>query len=253
VKNTNSLITLFIVGAVLFTAGFACNTDAGKNGEPHVASPETNTASNTVTTAAKPKDITGDYEATGTNPNGGGGYKADLTITPRGDVYQFSWKSGGKSYDGVGVMTDGEVAVSYTNGTNGKGCGVVLYKIGADGSLDGRSGYWGVNTMETEKATRTSGSDLEGSYDLTGKNPEGKEYKGTLKVRKDGDGYTFDWNAGSQFSGFGIKADNFVAVGFGGKQCAFVGYDIQSDGTLAGKWGGQGSTKFGTETAKPKK
>lgn len=253
--------TFVAIGFVAVTSlfGAACNFSVGTNssGSTSNTSPANNTNSNTSTSSSTPApaktiDIAGKYDAVGTNPDGGGEYKAELTVTKRDDVYQFSWVSGKNSYDGVGVMTDGEVAVSYTDGPNGKGCGVVLYKIAADGSMNGKVGYWGTNTMETESAKRTSGTDLEGSYDIEGKNPEGKPYKGKLDVKKDGEGYSFKWSAGVELTGFGIRAGEFVAVGFGGKQCSFVGYDVQADGTLAGKWGGQGSTKFGTETAKRK-
>ncbi len=253
-KLTNSVFVLFIAIGALLVAGLACggsntSTTTNSNAGPSNAA---NTA-NTASAPAKPKNIAGNYSAEGTNPNGAGTYKADLVVTPHDDVYQFSWSSAGKDYDGVGVMTDNAVAVSYTNGSNGKGCGVVLYKINKDGSLDGKTGYWGVNKAESEKAVRKSGTDLEGEYEITGKNPEGKEYKGTLKVTKEGLGYVFEWNAGAEFEGFGIRADDLIAVGFGGKQCAFVGYDVKADGTLDGKWGSQTSTKLGTETAKPKK
>ena len=97
-----------------------------------------------------------------------------------------------------------------------------------------------------------AGSDLDGVYDVSGKNPDGKDYKGTLTVIKSGEGYTFDWDAGTAVSGFGIRADQYVAVGFGGKQCSFVGYDVKSDGTLEGKWGSFGARTFGTEIAKKK-
>lgn len=214
----------------------------------------TNSGSQTSSSpaASTPKDISGNYDASGTNVNGAGSYKASLVVTPHDDVYQFSWSSGSNSYDGVGVMTDNAVAVSYTDGSNGKGCGVVLYKISSDGSLDGKSGYWGVNNAESEKATRTSGTDLEGKYDISGKNPEGKDYKGTLEVKKDGEGYSFAWNVGGSLTGFGVRTGDKVAVGFGGKQCSFVSYEVKSDGTLDGKWGGQGAKSFGTEVAKKK-
>ncbi len=202
--------------------------------------------------AAAKKDIAGSYNATGTNPNGGTPYEASLLVTPRDDVYQFSWDSAGTKYDGVGVMTDNTVAVSYTDGPNGKGCGVVLYKIGADGSLDGKAGYWGINSAESEKGTRKSGTDLDGTYDISGQNPEGKAYKGTLDIKKDGEGYSFSWNVGGTLSGFGVKQGDKAVVGFGGKQCAFVAYEVKPDGTLDGKWGGQGTKAFGTETAKKK-
>lgn len=254
-KNTGSLATVLFIAAVLIFLGAACsgNVSVGDNS----ANTTSNTA-NTATTAntsgptqSAPKNIAGNYSATGTNPDDSGKYEADLVVTKRDDVYQFSWNSKGTAYDGVGVHTDNAVAVAYTTGKNGDGCGVVLYKVNADGSLDGKVGYWGENKMETEKAIRKSGSDLEGEYDISGKNPEGQEYKGTLKVSKSGLGYDFNWKTPeSSLQGFGIKAGELIAVGFGDKQCAFVGYDVKADGTLDGSWGGRGVKKLGTEVAK---
>lgn len=246
-----AVVTAFITAACNFSV--STNSAGSTSNTNSAVSPASSSSATTSSPAPKKNvEIEGKYDTVGTNPNGGGEYKSELTVTKRDDVYQFSWVSGKNSYDGVGVMMDGEVAVSFTDGPNGKGCGVVLYKISSDGSMNGKVGYWGTNTMETESAKRTSGSDLEGSYDIEGKNPEGKPYKGKLDVKKDGEGYAFNWSAGVDLSGFGIRAGDFVAVGFGGKQCSFVGYDVQNDGTLEGKWGGQGSTKFGTETAKRK-
>jgi hypothetical protein len=129
---------------------------------------------------------------------------------------------------------------------------VILYKIGADGSLDGKAGYWGKNDDESEKATRTSGTGVEGEYTVTGENPDGKEYKGTLSIKSEGSGYSAVWNTGGTLTGFGIKQGDKLAVGIGGKQCGFVAYEVASDGTMNGKWGSVGSTSVGTETAKKK-
>ncbi len=258
-KKQRPSVSLVLIAVTIIGASIACSSSFSTNsttsspsntaGSPSPAS----SSSPTSTEPAKKVDIAGKYDATGSNPNGGGQYKAELTVTAHDDVYQFSWASGTKSYDGVGVLSDNRVAVSYTEGAEGKGCGVALFKIAPDGSMTSKNGYWGENKMETETATRTSGNDLEGEYNIVGKNPKGETYKGTLKVTKDGDGYVFNWNTGNSFSGFGIRAGEFVAVGFGGSKCAFVGYDVQPDGTLAGKWGSQNSKNFGTETAKPKK
>src|SRR5690348_12161623 len=111
----------------------------------------TTTGNVTNTTAAAPaasssKDISGTYDITGMNENGAGAYKGTLVVTNRGDVHQFSWDTAGKKYDGVGVQTGDNVGVAFAEGNNGKGCGVVLYTIGADGSLDGKAGYWGNNS-----------------------------------------------------------------------------------------------------------
>jgi hypothetical protein len=256
-KLTGSLATLLIVACALLTAGFVCGSDKQTVTNTTTASGGNtgNTASSSSPAAAStpkpaPKDISGKYSATGKNAGGGGSYEADLIVTSRDDVYQFSWDSKGRKYDGVGVQTEDKVAVAFTDGTNGDGCGVVLYKINSDGSLDGTAGYWGVNKKETEKATRTGGADLVGEYDIKGKNPGGEEYTGKLKVTKEGEGYRFKWTGENNFEGFGVKTGDTVSVGFGGTKCGFVAYEIKSDGTLDGRWGGSGSTEFGTETAK---
>ena len=252
-RSNNPALLLFIVVGALLAAGLACSgTQTESPANTAATTPNSSSPAASPATTSATKNITGTYDVTGTNSDGGGAYKAALVVTPRDDVYQFSWTSAGNSYDGVGVMTDNTVAVSWTGGKDGKGCGVVLYKVAADGSLDGKAGYWGVNSAETEKAKRTSGSDLEGRYEVTGKNPGGKDYKGDLNVKKQGDGYLFTWNTGSTFEGFGTKSGDKVAVGFGGKACSFVSYEVKPDGMLDGKWGGQSSTSFGTEVAKKK-
>jgi len=270
-KKTISVNTLFIFALVLMSIGFGCNkkdesptpdnrqsTNISANSMVNSSNSTTNTTNSTSSSSnpslgtSAPKDISGSYSATGTNEGGKGNYAAELVVTNRDDVYQFSWDSKGVKYDGVGVQTDNKVAVSFTDGEDGKGCGVILYKINSDGSLDGKAGYWGMNTKETETAKRNGGSDLAGDYDVDGKNPDGKTYKSKLSVKQSGEGYTFDWTGGATLKGFGIKQGDTVSVGFGGAKCSFVAYEIKSDGTLEGKWGGANSTSFGMETAKKK-
>lgn len=193
-------------------------------------------------------DIAGSYEIVGTNENGSP-YKGGLQVIKRGDVYQFRW-SAGKQYDGVGVPNGNVVAVAFTGGSDGKGCGVVNYELLGDGTLDGKWGYWGVNESGTEQAVRTSGSGLAGNYDATGKNPDGSGYKATLAIEPAGSGYKFNWSNDS--SGFGVKRGSNVSVGIGGARCAFVAYEIKPDGMLDGIWGGYGSSKTGTEKATKK-
>jgi len=205
--------------------------------------------SNNATPAATPSvDIAGQYTVAGTNENGSP-YKGELEVISRGDVYQFRWKAG-PQYDGIGITNGGVVAVAFTQGGNGKGCGVVSYQILADGTLDGAWGYWGVNERGTERAERTSGSNVVGDYNITGKNPNGSSYHGTLAIAAKASGYSFVWSNNS--SGFGIKQGNTLSVGIGGPRCAFVAYEIKSDGTLDGVWGGYGSYNTGTEKATKK-
>ncbi|MBC7901588.1 MAG: fibronectin-binding protein, partial [Saprospiraceae bacterium] len=92
------------------------------------------------------------------------------------------------------------------------------------------------------------GAQFEGSYDVSGTNSAGSNYTGKLEIKRSGEGYDFNWNAGGLLKGFGIREGNKAAVGIGGNQCGFVLYEAKSDGTLAGKWGGKGAKTFGTET-----
>jgi hypothetical protein len=234
---------------VLLSVGIACNQF--KNTEDGSAGNTVATAPSSPASSAS-TDISGAYEITGMNENGAGAYRGTLAVTNRGDVYQFSWDTAGKKYDGVGVRTADTVGVAFASGDSGEGCGVVLYKIGADGTLDGKAGYWGNNSSETETAKRTKGSDLEGEYDVDGTNTAGEPYKGKLTIKKSGAGYTFLWNAGAAFEGFGVRQGDTVTAGIGGAKCGFVSYEIRSGGTLEGQWGGYGSKSVGTETAKRK-
>ena len=261
--KTNFFAPVFILCAVLFI-NTACSglkpespvsdkkTPENTNTTPAQVNSSSDSAKSKEADSAAPKDIAGTYEVNGTNENGAGNYKGTLVVTDRDEVYQFSWDTAGKKYDGVGVQNKSAVAVAFTEGTNGTGCGVVLYKIGADGTLDGKAGYWGINQSETETAKRLSGSDLVGEYETKGTNTDGKDYTGKLAVKTRGTGYAFSWTGANALEGFGIRQGDFVAVGIGGSKCGFVSYIIKSDGTLDGKWGGYGSTNVGTETAKKK-
>ena len=224
----------------LFAVGLGCSQTQSTENAPPAA------------TTAAADNLSGTYAVNGTNEGGGGAYAGTLAVSKRGDVYQFSWDTAGKKFDGVGVNTGNTVAVAFAEGDDGAGCGVVLYKIGADGSLDGKAGYWGNNSSEIETAKRTKGTDLEGTYDVKGRNTGGQEYQGTLAINKSGAGYTFSWSAGTTFEGFGIRQGDMAAVGFGGNKCGFVSYERKPDGTLDGKWGGYGSKLVGTEVAKKK-
>ena len=214
-------------------------TNSGTNSS--TATPASTDTAAPVTTA----NIAGKYNVTGTNPNSSP-YRGTLEIIPHGDVYQFRWEAG-RQYDGVGVVNGGVVAVAFADGPNGRGCGVINYVIRGDGSLLGRWGNWGTDEAGNESATRTSGSDLVGDYEATGKNPNGTAYKVQLTVEPAGKVHRFVWS--NNTDGVGIKRGNHVAVGIGGTRCGFVAYEIKTDGTLDGVWGGYGSDQTGTETA----
>lgn len=239
----NSLVTCLLALALLLACVLGCNrAGSGEKSEP-------NENKKAALADAPPADIAGDYEVTGSNENGSP-YKGTLAVIKHGDVYQFRWNAG-KQYDGVGVLNGNVVGVAFTSGANGKGCGVVSYQRLDDGTLDGKWGYWGVDESGTERATRNGGgSGLVGSYDVTGSNPSGAGYKGTMAVDSKGGGYTFVWSNGS--TGYGLQHGNTVNVGIGGSRCAFMAYDVKSNGTLDGVWASYGSDHTGKELATKK-
>ena len=242
-SRSRILIALMLFFACVIackSTGSTTNTSSSQTSGPSSSSPSSNSKATTA-----PPNIAGKYNVAGANPNGSA-YKGTLEVVPHGDVYQFRWSAGNQS-DGVGVINGDVVAVAFASGANGKGCGVVDYNINGDGSLDGKWGYWGTDESGTETATRTSGSGLEGEYDGTGKNPAGTTYKVKIMVESAGNLYHFTWSNNTE--GVGIKQGDNVAVGIGGERCGFVAYEIKSDGTLDGIWGGYGSDKTGTEKA----
>jgi hypothetical protein len=228
--------------ALLIACALACTSGSSNN-----ANRSSSANNNAAAPPPVPTDISGNYSVAGTNPDGSP-YKGELAVIKHGDVYQFRWNAG-KQYDGIGITNGNVVAVSFTGGANGQGCGVVTYKV-ESGSLDGKWGYWGRDESGTEKGARTSGSDLAGDYNTTGTNPNGTSYKGRLTVSHQAGGYLFAWSNG--VSGFGIRQGDFVSVGFGGPRCAFVAYEIKSSGEMDGIWGGYGRSQTGTEVATKK-
>ena len=108
-------------------------------------------------------------------------------------------------------------------------------------------------TNSNSTSTNAPAPDIAGKYNITGANPEGGAYKGTLEVIKRGDVYQFRWNAGTQYDGVGVQNGSIIAVAYAngsdGKGCGVIDYDIASDGGLSGKWGYWGVNEAGTESA----
>ena len=66
----------------------------------------------------------------------------------------------------------------------------------------GRSSAGNASTATSAPAIPMA--NIAGKYNVTGTNPDGAAYHGTLEVIAHGDVYQFRWNAGSQYDGVGI-------------------------------------------------
>jgi hypothetical protein len=193
------------------------------------------------------KDISGSYDIRGTGADEAGTpYDGELKITKHEEVFEFYWLVGGSQYQGIGLVDGNTVAVGWANGGRTRDCGVVSYRVSANGKLDGVWAVWGTSETGSELATRAKGAGLAGNYKVSGEDPDGIPYDTTLSITDAGKGYDFHW--GNNSSGFGVRQGNNVYVGFGGSQCSWVFYEIKPGGVLDGTWGSSGTT-LGTERA----
>ena len=256
-KSAAQILAVVILSAIVALTMTACST-ATKPAETKPAETNkvsaTNSSPNSTSTdtSSTSGDLAGTYAVNGAGADGKT-YQGEVVVKRRDAVYQMSWKLGAENYDGIGVQSGNTMAAAYATGTNGKGCGAVVYKINADNSLDGKWGEWGVNSVGAEKAVPVGTvSNGVGTLDVSGTNADGSAYKGKLTVTKGGnDVYQFAWETGTKFVGTGVKMGEYLAAGSGAKQCGFVIYEVKGN-TLEGKWGIPGSTALGTEKATKK-
>ncbi len=136
------------------------------------------------------------------------------------------------------------------------GCKSTTTSTSSSPSNSNSSSTTNTNTNTNSNSSSTSKApapDIAGKYNITGSNPDGGNYKGTLEVIKRGDVYQFRWNAGTQYDGVGVQNGNIIAVAYAngsdGKGCGVIDYDIASDGALNGKWGYWGVNEAGNESA----
>jgi hypothetical protein len=109
------------------------------------------------------------------------------------------------------------------------------------------------SSSSSNKPAPATHANIAGKYTIIGTNPNGTMYRGALEVIEHGDVYQFLWTAGNQYNGVGVVNGEVVAVAFAngpnGTGCGVVDYNIQSDGSLVGRWGYWGKNEAGTENA----
>ena len=105
----------------------------------------------------------------------------------------------------------------------------------------------------TDTSAPATQANIAGKYNVTGTNPNGSAYRGTLEIIPHGEVYQFRWKAGNQSDGVGVVNGDVVAVAFAaganGKGCGVIDYLIRSDGSLVGRWGYWGTDEAGSENA----
>jgi hypothetical protein len=180
--------------------------------------------------AGRPPNLTGIYRVQGTNPNGSH-YRGMLTLTPFGRDFLFKWWIGRQTFTGAGQFAGRMLVVNWGQTSP------VVYTINRNGSLDGE---WadGTASEKLELVARAAERTVKppaGPYRVSGRNPNGDPYSGTVSIVNRSGQYVLDWKVGSSnYRGSGTLASNVLTVDWG--DSTPVIYALNADGTLSGLW-----------------
>ena len=191
-------------------------------------------------------NLEGNYNIAGKNPDGSN-YGCILSVVPNGEVYKWYWSSCG-DYEGIGIQQGNVVSVAWGS----PDCTVVSYDIQEDGTLKAKWTPINYTNLGSEMAISTlKNGPLEGSYKVSGTNPDGSRYDGALEVTAEGNVYRWAWNTGNEILGVGIQRDNIVSVAYGSAGCSIVSYLIHTDKSLEALWAYVGTSETGSESVTP--
>ncbi|EQA38079.1 hypothetical protein LEP1GSC047_3919 [Leptospira inadai serovar Lyme str. 10] len=86
-----------------------------------------------------------------------------------------------------------------------------------------------------------------GTYKVSGTNPNGSKYRGSVQIRQNDDGsYNFAWTVGNSYSGTGTLDGNVLTVDWGDTYPVI--YTVTSGGArLEGTWGDGTGTEILTK------
>jgi hypothetical protein len=96
---------------------------------------------------------------------------------------------------------------------------------------------------------------LASRYDVSGTNPDGSRYSGTLAIEViSNTTYTVRWDiAGTAYRGFGMRMNDALSATYTlGGQPGLIMYQVRPDGVLGGIWAVRGQSGNGTERATPR-
>jgi hypothetical protein len=182
----------------------------------------------------------------------GNPYTGTTEVHKNGNRYEIAWRSTASDASGIGLANGNKLCVAWGSSE----FGVVLYKIGADGTLRGR---WTATTAPAdatdglENAIGGSPRALEGDYVIKGTNPGGTApYQGKLQIVKTGRTYQLKWTVGDFVTnGVGLKVDDalFVSWALDKKPFGVLAFTFES-GQAKGIWTLGGASQTAPENWK---
>ncbi|GAB3951262.1 hypothetical protein GCM10028805_31020 [Spirosoma harenae] len=172
----------------------------------------------------------------------GKSYNGSLTINRLGKSYDVNWRTTAGNYNGLGLFVDGKLFVGY--GVSG-GYGIVIYKTNTAGRQI--EGVWTASGMNGAMGTEIL-TEREGLYEVSGTNPDGGVYRGTLTLQKTGDTFQAQWQVANQtINGVGFMSGDYMVIGYGpGQSFGTVEYAMAGN-KARGRWAMGGGSQFGIE------
>jgi hypothetical protein len=200
-----------------------------------------------TTPASKAEQFIGTWKITEAATIEGVPYDGTVEITSAGSRYKVKWNLAANIVKGLALSLGNKLCVAYATGD----FSVIVYEIGADGSLKGRWAYSSFSARDRDGLENVAGGTpgkIEGMHTVKGLNPDGTSYQGSLTITKTGETYQLEWEIlGRKIKGVAIKVDDalFATSVYDGT-FGVVGYAF--DGPRAkGVWTTDGESKLGTE------
>jgi hypothetical protein len=206
------------------------------------------TVENAATTPQpNPEKFVGTWKITEAATIQGVPYDGTVEITSSGPRYKVKWNLAANPINGLALPLGNKLCVGYSDGD----FSVLVYEIGADGSLKGRWAYSSFSASDRDGLENVTGGapgKIEGNHTVKGLNPDGTSYEGSLTITKTGETYELQWEIlGRSIKGVGIKVGNalFATSVYDGT-FGVVSYTFEGS-RAKGVWTMSGESKLGTE------
>ena len=172
-------------------------------------------------TSLKAQDFEGSWNITHAKGMSGNAYGGEISFRQLStfaygvSTYNVTWVGTAANYNAVALKVDNTLYAGYATGQNSN-YGIVVYRATDNGNL---SGVWtgnGFNGATGSELIAGYAKNLDGVYTVSGQNPDGNYYTGSITIRPSGQVYTCTWNIGEiTYNGIGILKDGIFAVGYG--------------------------------------
>ena len=171
-------------------------------------------------------------------------YSGTVQIHPMGQIYTVSWLTTIGDYSGLAFFENGHL---FAGSGSGDTYGITVYKIGNDGTLDGK---WTTppnqGVIDSERAVNGIPGQLEGSYQIGGTSLKSGNYQGELNIRQSNDIYRLFWSVGTQYQGIGLRVDDWLVTTWGIGNVYILYYEIEAR-QANGRWAASSQSVIGKE------